>query len=289
MVDAGSTAQVGGVLAGRVAIVTGGGRGLGRAYALALAAAGAQVVVNDVGCDVAGAGEDARVADDVVGEIRATGGTALASHEAVGTMEAGEAIVRAALTAFGRVDVLVNNAGIVDSHPFDTFPADSWARVLAVHLTGTFACARAAFAAMRAAGRGGRIVNTTSGAALDQGYPGTAAYAAAKGGVTSLTRVVAAEGAPYGITCNAIAPLAHTRMSAGFLAGRPLDPMTVAPLVVYLASETSAGVSGEIFRVRDGRIAVARLAADDGIAPAGAAWTATEIAARIDEIRGRRA
>src|SRR5438093_769711 len=130
--------------------------------------------------------------------------------------------------------------GIPASHPIEAFPEDAWARIVAVHLTGTFACARAAFAAMRTAGRRGRILNTTSGAGLDHVYPGTAAYAAAKGGVVSLTRVIAAEGAPYGITCNAIAPLARTRMSATFLGDQEptaLDPAALGPLVVYLASE----------------------------------------------------
>src|SRR5438874_8041695 len=154
-------------LAGRVAIVTGAGRGLGRAHARALAAAGARVVVNDVGCGLDGRGVAAGVAAAVVEEIRAAGGEATPSLEPVGTVAAGEAIVRTALEAFGRLDVLVNNAGITASHPIEAFPEDAWARIVAVHLTGTFACARAAFATMRTAGRRGRILNTTSGAGLD--------------------------------------------------------------------------------------------------------------------------
>jgi NAD(P)-dependent dehydrogenase (short-subunit alcohol dehydrogenase family) len=276
-------------LAGRVAIVTGAGGGLGRAHALALAAAGARVVVNDLGCDVSGAGADPGVAHAVATEIRTAGGDAVASEAAVGTVAAGEAIVRSALDAFGRLDVLVNNAGITASHPFAELPAEDWERVLRVHLTGTFACARAAFAVMRAAGRGGRIINTTSGAALDRAYPGTAAYAAAKGGVVALTRVIAAEGAPHGITCNAIAPLARTRMSAAFLADDrdALDPAVIGPLVVYLASDASVSVSGEVFRFRKGRIAAVRDAGTAGAAPAGAGWTVAEIARRIGEILGR--
>jgi NAD(P)-dependent dehydrogenase (short-subunit alcohol dehydrogenase family) len=279
-------------LAGRVAIVTGAGRGLGRAHALALAAEGARVVVNDVGCDVLGRGADPEVARAVVAEIQTAGGEAVASTEAVGTVAAGEALVRTAVEAFGRLDTLVNNAGITVSHALAEFLADDWERVLRVHLTGSFACARAAFAAMRAAGRGGRIINTTSGAALENVYPGTAAYAAAKGGVASLTRVIAAEGAAHGITCNAIAPLARTRMSGTFLAAteqdaEALDPMALGPLVVYLASAASGGVSGEIFRFRHGRIAVTRLTSGEGVAPAGACWTVEEIARRMSEILGR--
>jgi NAD(P)-dependent dehydrogenase (short-subunit alcohol dehydrogenase family) len=273
-------------LAGRVAIVTGAGRGLGRAHARALAAAGARVVVNDVGCDVRGSGADPGVAHAVVAEIRRAGGDAIANEEAVGTVASGEAIVRSALDAFGRLDVLVNNAGITASHPLAELPGEDWERVLRVHLTGTFTCARAAFAAMRATGRGGRIINTTSGAALDQAYPGTAAYAAAKGGIIALTRVIAVEGAPHRITCNAIAPLARTRMSAAFLADDPevLDPAAIGPLVVYLASDASAPISGEVFRFRRGRIAVARHTIGAGAAPAGAYWTVGEIARRIGEI-----
>jgi NAD(P)-dependent dehydrogenase (short-subunit alcohol dehydrogenase family) len=271
-------------------IVTGAGRGIGRAYALALAAAGARVVVNDAGCDVAGGGTDPRVPEAVVDEIRVRGGVAVANAAAVGTFAAGEALVAAAVAAFDRVDALVNNAGIVESHPVDEFPADAWDRILAVHLTGTFACARAAFAAMRAAGRGGRIVNTSSGAGLDHVYPGTAAYAAAKAGVATLTRVIAAEGAPHGITCNAIAPLARTRMSGRFVAGDAaddLDPAALAPLAVYLASPASGGVTGEVFAFRRGRIAPARPAVAEGVASSRGGWTAEEIADRIDEIVGR--
>jgi len=277
-------------LAGRVVIVTGAGRGLGRAYARALAAAGAAVLVNDVGCDVAGRGEDPGVARTVVDEIRAAGGSAAASTEPVGTPGSAERIVRTAVDQLGAVDAIVNNAGISVTAPFAELSAADWERVRRVHLDGTFACAQAAFAAMREAGRGGRIINVTSGAALDRAYAGTAAYAAAKGGVIALTRVIASEGAAHGITCNAVAPLARTRMSAAFLAGDADDlaPDGLAPLVVYLASAASAAVNGEVFRFRRGRIAVARERSSVDVAPAGARWTADEIGRRIDEILGAR-
>jgi NAD(P)-dependent dehydrogenase (short-subunit alcohol dehydrogenase family) len=255
-------------LAGRAAIVTGAGRGIGRGHALALAAAGASVVVNDVGCEVDGRGADRAIADSVVAEIRAAGGRATTSYEPVGTPAAAGALVRTALDAFGRLDVLVNNAGIVSSHPLTEFPDDAWERTLAVHLTGTFACTRAAFLAMREAGRGGRIVNTTSGAGIATGYPGSAAYAASKGGIAALTRVTATDGAPLGITCNAIAPLAHTRMSGSFLAGKSSggEGDVPAALIVYLASEASATVTGQIFRVAEGRIGIVRAAMPAGLA-----------------------
>lgn len=271
-----------GPLAGRVAIVTGAGRGLGRAHALALAAAGAAVVVNDVGCDVAGAGADASVAAQAVADIRAAGGTAIASTLPVGTADAADALVAAAVASFGGVDVLVNNAGITRSHPFETYPQDDWDRILAVHLTGTFTCARAAFRAMQARG-GGRIINTTSGAGLDTPYPAAAAYAAAKAGVAALTRVIAAEGTLHHITCNAIAPLARTRMSETFLADEtePLAPESVSPLVVYLASAASAAVTGHIFRVRQGEIALTQPPASASISVAP---TLDAIAAAVERL-----
>jgi NAD(P)-dependent dehydrogenase (short-subunit alcohol dehydrogenase family) len=244
------------------------------------------VVVNDVGCALDGRGADVRVAASVVDDIRACGGDAVASVEPVGTAAAATALVGAALSAFGRLDVLVTSAGITRSHALVDFPDDDWERVLAVHLTGTFTCARAAFAAMQAGGLGGRIITTTSGAGLDHVYPGTAAYAAAKGGIASLTRVIALEGAAHAITCNAIAPLARTRMSEAFLADEDdsaawLDPVALGPLVVYLASPVSAGVNGEVVTFRRGRIGVLRVAGGPDIAPAGTAWTVEEIAARL--------
>ena len=276
-------------LTGSVAIVTGAGRGLGRAYALALAGAGSRVVVNDVGCAGDGSGTDPAVAEAVAAEIRAAGGEAISETTAVGTVEAGMAIVSRAVAAFGQLDVLVTNAGVSASHPFADFPPAAFDAIVRVHLGGTFGCAQAAFAQMVAQGRGGRIITVTSGAALDTAYPGTAAYAAAKGAIVALTRVIALEGAAHGITCNAIAPVARTRMSEAFLAGRPasFDPGRVAPLVVYLASAASRAVTGEVFRMPDDGLAVARVVTAEPILPAGEAWSAAEIAARIAEIRGR--
>jgi len=275
-------------LADRVAVVTGAGRGLGRAYALALAAAGARVVVNDVGCAGDGSGTDPAVAEAVAAEIRSAGGAAVADATAVGTAEAGATIVARAVAAFGQLDVLVTNAGLSASHPFGDFPPAAFDAVVRVHLGGTFGCARAGFAQMVAQGRGGRIITITSGAGLDTAYPGTAAYAAAKGAIVALTRVIASEGAAHGITCNAVAPVARTRMSEAFLSGQSggFDPARVAPLVVYLASAASSAVTGEVFRMPDAGIAVARMVTSERVLPAGDAWSAGEIAARIGEICG---
>ena len=274
-------------LEGRVAIVTGAGRGLGRAHALALAAAGARVLVVDPGCALDGTGTDASIASAVAAEITGAAGEAIALAEDVGSEAAARRIVAAAISAFGRVDALVNNAGISIATPFEDLALEVWDRVLRVHLTGTFTLSREAFSAMRSGGSGGRIINTTSGAGIVNAYPGSAAYAAAKGAVAGLTRVIALEGAPYGITCNAIAPLARTRMTGAFLLSNRPDggePELVSPLVVFLASDAGARVSGEIFRAAEGRIGLYRTAFPEGIPPRGSAWTADEIEARLDEI-----
>jgi NAD(P)-dependent dehydrogenase (short-subunit alcohol dehydrogenase family) len=274
-------------LEGRVAVVTGAGRGLGRAHALALAAAGARVVVVDPGCALDGTGSDAGIAAAVAAEIRAAGGEAIALAEEVGSEAAARRIAGAAITGFGRLDALVNNAGISIATPFEEIALEVWERVLRVHLTGTFTLSREAFAVMRTAGSGGRIINTTSGAGIVNAYPGSASYAAAKGAIAGLTRVIALEGAPFDISCNAIAPLARTRMTGNFLrSSRPDggEPELVSPLVVFLASAAGGRVSGEIFRAAEGRIGRYRTAFPDGILPRGDGWTADEIDARLDEI-----
>jgi len=233
-------------LDGKVAVVTGAARGLGRAHAIALAAAGAAVVVNDV-ADPA----------PVVDEILSRGGRAAGVVGSVADAGDARRVVDTAVSAFGRLDILVNNAGIVRSRPIVEMSDEDFDAVVAVHLRGTFLCTREALRVMRAAGRGGRIINVTSGAAFADAYPGTANYAAAKGAIVSFTRVAAAEGAERGVTCNAIAPLARTPMSSRHLAGDDdplLDPGAVSPFVVFLASEAAARINGEIFRVARGEI-----------------------------------
>jgi NAD(P)-dependent dehydrogenase (short-subunit alcohol dehydrogenase family) len=268
------------VIDGKVAIVTGAAGGLGRAYALALAQAGASVVVNDVSSAIGTTGA-------VVTEIRANGGRALGIVESVADAGGVRRLVDETVGTFGRLDILVNNAGIVRSAPIVDMSDADFDAVLAVHLRGTFLCTREAMRAMRMGG-GGRIINTTSGRAYYGHSAGTANYAAAKGGIISLTGVTAVEGKEYGITCNAVSPLARTGMSAQFLAGDDdpkLDPAAVAPMIVFLASAAAASITGEVFRVARGEIAVVRTTIGAPVRSRTAHWTVEEIVQRIDEVR----
>ena len=259
-----------GICEGRVAIVTGAGRGLGRAHALALGAAGARVVVNDIGVSLHGDGGDAGPADEVVSAIRAAGGQAIASGHDVADWDQAGAMVALALKTWGRLDVVVNNAGIVRDRMFVSATVDEWDATMHVHLRGHFCTSRHAAAHWRAEAKAGRpvdarIINTTSGAGL-QGSVAQAAYSAAKGGIASLTLVQAEEMGRYGITANAIAPAARTRMTdrafAAMMAAPggdafdAMDPANVSPLVVWLASADSTAVTGRVFEVSGGSIEV---------------------------------
>jgi NAD(P)-dependent dehydrogenase (short-subunit alcohol dehydrogenase family) len=239
---------------GRVAIVTGAGGGLGRSHALMLASRGARVLVNDLGGALDGSGSSASAAQRVVEEITALGGIAVANHDSVATAVGGEAIVNAAIDAFGRVDVLINNAGILRDKAFHKMDASFIDAVVDVHLKGALFVSRPAFALMRAQGYG-RIVNTSSASGLFGNF-GQANYGAAKAGLAGLTRVLAIEGAGHGIKVNAIAPIALTRMTEGILGelASKVAPETVSPLVVYLANE-ECSVNGSVYSVAGGRIA----------------------------------
>jgi NAD(P)-dependent dehydrogenase (short-subunit alcohol dehydrogenase family) len=249
---------------GRVAIITGAGGGLGRSHALELARRGAQVVVNDLGGAVDGSGSSATAAQHVVDEIAAFGGVAVANHDSVSTAEGGAAIVGAAIDAFGRVDVLVNNAGILRDkafHKMDTAMIDS---VIDVHLKGAFYVSQPAFRLMREQGYG-RIVNTSSASGLFGNF-GQANYGAAKAGLAGLTRVLALEGAGHGIKVNAIAPIASTRMTEdilGDLAAR-VSPDSVSPLVAYLGHE-ECSANGHVYSVAGGRIARILVTETEGV------------------------
>jgi NAD(P)-dependent dehydrogenase (short-subunit alcohol dehydrogenase family) len=254
----------------RVAIVTGAGRGLGRAHALALAAAGAKVVVNDLGVENDGTGGGSGPAHDVVAEIRAAGGEAVANGADVASWEQAGALVAAAIDAFGRLDAVVNNAGFVRDRMFVSCSEDEWDAIVRVHLKGHFCVSRRACDHWRAESKAGRpvdarIVNTSSGAGL-QGSVGQSAYSAAKAGIAALTLVQAAELGRYGITANAIAPSARTRMTEGPFAEmmkKPergfdaMDPANVSPLIVWLASGESRGVTGQTFEIAGGRLSIA--------------------------------
>lgn len=266
----------------RVAIVTGAGRGLGREYALLLAARGAKVVVNDVGGTLTGEGADAGPAQQVVDEILAAGGDAVASTASVATAEGGASIVAAALDHFGRLDVLIHNAGNVRRGLLTELSHADFDAVLDVHLRGAFHVVRPAFPVMAAAGYG-RIVLTSSIGGL-YGNHGVANYAAAKAGVIGLTNVVALEGAASGVTCNAIIPGAVTRMAEGLdtSAYPPMDPGLVAPTVGFLAHE-SCSVTGEFFVAIAGRVARAFIAETPGVYRSS--WTIEDVASDLDAIR----
>lgn len=267
---------------GRVAVVTGSGRGLGREYALLLASRGARVVVNDVGGALTGEGADAGPAQQVVDEIRAAGGEAVASTDSVATAEGGQAIVGTALESYGRLDVLVHNAGNVRRGSLKEMSYEDFDAVLDVHLRGAFHVVRPAFPVMCAAGYG-RIVLTSSIGGL-YGNHGVANYAAAKAGIIGLTNVVALEGAAEGVTCNAIIPGAVTRMAQGLdtSAYPPMEPGLVAPTVGWLAHESCA-VTGEAYIAIAGRVARAFVAETPGVYRAS--WQIEDVAALADEIR----
>ena len=239
---------------GKVAIITGAGGGLGREHALLLASRGALVVVNDLGGAVDGTGSDKGAAERVVDEIKAAGGDAVADTNSVATPEGGEAIVQSAIDAFGRVDIVINNAGILRDKAFHNLTPELLEPVLDVHLKGAFNVTRPAWVRMREQGYG-RIISTSSAAGIFGNF-GQTNYGAAKMGLVGFTRVLAVEGAKFNIKANAIAPLAMTRMTEAILGafGDKLAPGLVSPIVGYLAHE-SCEATGRVFSVGGGRVA----------------------------------
>lgn len=267
---------------GRVAVITGAGRGLGREYALLLAAKGARVVVNDNGSAVTGAGADAGPAEQVVQEIKARGGEAAASTDSVATPEGGAAIIQAALDHFGRIDVLIHNAGNVRYGALDEIPQEDFKAVVDVHLMGAFHVVRPAFPIMCEAGYG-RIVLTGSIGGL-YGTNQVVNYGVSKAGMIGLNNVAAIEGADRGVKSNIILPGAVTRMAEGLDVSQypPMGPELVAPVVGYLAHEDCA-VSGEMLISVAGRIARAFIAETEGVYRP--AWSIDEVADQIGAIR----
>lgn len=267
----------------QVVVITGAGGGLGRAYALLMAARGAAVVVNDPGSDVHGAGGDRGSADAVVAEIRDAGGEAVASYDSVATPEGGAAIVAAGVDRYGRVDALVHNAGILRDRSFPKMTPEDIDRVLDVHLRGAFFVGQPAFRAMRER-RCGRIVFTTSASGLF-GTFGQANYGAAKAGLLGLMRVLSTEGARYGVQINCVAPSARTRMTEELLGplSERLDPGHVAPLVAYLCSR-ECGLTSEIFTAGGGRYARVFLGMTGGWYSGGAICSVEELARQMDAI-----
>jgi NAD(P)-dependent dehydrogenase (short-subunit alcohol dehydrogenase family) len=250
-------------LAGKVAIVTGAGRGIGRGEALALASEGAKVVVNDLGGGVDGSGASTSPAEEVVAEIKKLGGEAAANYDSVATQQGGQNIIEIAIDAFGKVDILVNNAGILRDRMLFNMTEEDWDTVLKVHLYGHFHTIRAVSPLFRQQ-RYGRIINTASVAGLNATTYGQANYGAAKEGIVGLTRKVARDMGRYGVTCNCIRPNAGTRLTLSdeMKEARPeamarfeeMKPEGIAPLVVWLASDDAANVNGRTFFVEKGRV-----------------------------------
>jgi NAD(P)-dependent dehydrogenase (short-subunit alcohol dehydrogenase family) len=266
----------------RVAVITGAGRGLGRAYAQLLAARGAKLVINDPGSSLQGDGADADPAHAVVQEIKAAGGEAVACTESVATPEGGKAIIQTALDHYGRVDVLIHNAGNVRRGSLLELSYEDFAAVLDVHLRGAFHVVRPAFPIM-CKQRYGRVVLTSSIGGL-YGNHGVVNYCVSKAGMIGLSNVVALEGAAAGVKCNVIVPAAVTRMSAGIDTSTfpPMGAELVAPMVGWLAHE-SCSISGEMLIALAGRMAKAFIAETRGVYQP--AWSIEQVAERISAIR----
>lgn len=277
-----------GLLDGKVAVVTGAGGGIGRAEALLLAKEGAMVVVNDIGATTRdGAGESASVAEAVVAEITAAGGRAAASTSPVHTQEGADAIVKTAVDAFGRVDVWINNAGILRDKTLGKTTLEDFRAVLDVHLTGSFLCTQAAARQMLKQGEGGKIIQTTSISGM-LGNFGQSNYAAAKAGIYGLMRTAAIELQKHRIYVNAIAPIAKTRMTEDLPMFQSVDTMTpehVAPLALYLASELSGTKTGHVLAVAGSQMYAFKVVQTKGRFKDGSdPWTAEEIAEHFDAI-----
>jgi NAD(P)-dependent dehydrogenase (short-subunit alcohol dehydrogenase family) len=257
-----------GLCEGRVVIVTGAGRGIGREHALSLAHQGAKVVVNDLGGNVDGSGGDLSPAEQVVEEIKGMGGEAVANGDSVADWEGAQRLINTAVETFGDLHGLVNNAGILRDRVLANMTEEEWDAVINVHLKGTFAPSRWAVAYWREQSKAGkpvsgRIVNTTSVSGI-YGNPGQANYGAAKAGIASFTNIVALEVARYGVTVNAVAPVALTRMTEGLGPAPETDeqrearaPHWIAPIVTWLCSEEAAGVTGRVFEASGQTLAVA--------------------------------
>lgn len=276
-------------LENKVAIVTGAGSGLGREYALLFAQNGAKVIVNDPGCGRDGSGHSS-IADEVVAEIAAHGGEAVADNTAVGSMKAADALIATAVRHYGKLDILVNNAGILRDRTLLNMSEEEWDVVIQVHLKGTFSCLQAAARQMKAQGHGGRIINTSSSSGL-LGNFGQGNYGAAKAGIYGLTRVAALEFQKLGITVNAVAPIAATRMLADLPGFSEADlahyhPRQVAALVAFLASEKAASITGQTFGIEGNHLFLYRMMTTHGadqFADEGQ-WSIDAIATSIQQV-----
>lgn len=286
-----------GILDGRIAIVTGAGRGLGREHALELARQGARVVVNDLGTSGSGEGSSSGPADEVVAAIREVGGEAVTNDADVSDFAAAQALVQQAIGTYGGLDILINNAGFVRDRMIVTTSEEEWDAVVAVHLKGHFALMHHAGAYWRAEGKAGRIreariINTSSGAGL-QGSLGQGSYSAAKAGIAALTLVAAVEMSRYGVTVNAIAPSARTRMTEGPFADKMaapaegfdgMHPGNVSPIVAWLASTDASDVTGRVIEVEGGRICLENGWSHGPVRELDRRWLASEVGAAVREM-----
>ncbi len=286
-----------GICDGRIVIVTGAGRGIGRAHALAFAAEGAKVVVTDLGVSLAGEGGEESPAEQVVAEIRQAGGEAVADGADIASFEQAGVLIKTAIDQFGSLDVVVNNAGIVRDRMFVSASEDEWDAVIRVHLKGHYAVSHNACAYWRTESKDGRavdarIVNTSSGAGL-QGSVGQSAYSAAKAGIATLTLIQAVELGRYGVTANAIAPSARTRMTEEVFADmmqKPEDgfdemaPENISPLVVWLGSAESKDVTGRVFELAGGKISIADGWRQGPEVDKGARWAPDEVGAAVHDL-----
>lgn len=274
-----------GKLDGKAALVTGAGGGLGRAHALLLAQEGAAVVVNDLGGARDGTGAGSAMADAVVAEIEAAGGRAVANHGSVTDPESARQMVQACVEQFGKIDICINNAGILRDKTFKNMSDELWNPVLEVHLRGTYLTAKAAWDQMLEQGVGGRIVNTSSTSGLIGNF-GQSNYAAAKAGIAGLTRVLALEGVKYGITANILVPTAWSRMTEDILPGgfaEQFAPEKVSPIVVWLCTDEAKHVTGRQFCAGSNRISmlswqITEIAEKDQM---DAPWTLDEVGEHV--------
>jgi NAD(P)-dependent dehydrogenase (short-subunit alcohol dehydrogenase family) len=288
-----------GALAGRVAVITGAGRGIGREHALLFAKEGAKVVVNDLGGDNTGQGSDSGPAREVVDEIIAAGGTAVANTENIATWSGAESVVLQAIAEFGRLDVLVNNAGILRDSFIAGMEESQWDAVIAVHLKGHFAMLRHAAAYWKAQSKAGdrpnaAVINTASGSGVTLPNAGQANYGSAKAGIAALTLIAAEELERYGVRVNAIAPIARTRLTLatpgmGSLMAEPeegeldlFSPANISPLVAYLATE-KCPITGKVYAVQGGAISALRGWHDVETIETDGAWHIDDIAARLPQ------